>query len=61
MTATTSLPIRDAITGEPVTVTSHNRWVLLNAGDGEDAWLTPMAAQQLAARLLNAADEVADQ
>lgn len=64
----TSLTVRDAITGEPVSVWPHEahpelgggHHVLLGTGDGGDLWLTPTGARQLAAQLLNAADTVTE-
>lgn len=53
----TSLPITDAINGETVEVWPHRHWVCVGYGDGEDAWLTPIAARRLAAALLDAADD----
>lgn len=68
MTTPTALPIRDAITGEPVTVWPHGpahpdngggHYVLMNAGTGgADCWLTPTAALQLAHALLSAAEAI---
>lgn len=55
---TASLPVHDAITGEAATVWPHRKWVLLGTGTGEDVSLTPTAARQLAAQLLNAADTI---
>lgn len=65
---TTRLPIRDAITGEPVTVRPHpqchpdlggNHHVLLDTGTGgADLWLTPTAAVALADALRQAAADV---
>ena len=52
---TTSLPVHDALTGEPAEVWPNRKWVLLGTGTGEDVWLTPTAARQLAAQLIDAA------
>lgn len=67
-TAITALPIRDAITGHPVVVSSQpechpalggGRHVLLDPGtDGADLWLTPTAAVALADALRQAAADV---
>ena len=65
----THLPIRDAITGEPVKVWPHypshptlggGRHVLLDTGcpGGADLWLTPTAALALADALRQAAAAV---
>jgi hypothetical protein len=55
---TTSLTVRDAVTGEPAKVWPHRKWVLLGYDCNEDIYLTPTAAQLLAAQLLDAAAAV---
>lgn len=68
MTTIAALPIRDAITGDPVAVTpagechpdlGGGRHVLLDTGTGgADLWLTPTAAVALADALRQAAADV---
>lgn len=55
---TASLTVRDAITGEPATVRPHRHWVCVGYDRNEDIYLTPTAARQLAAQLLDAADTI---
>jgi hypothetical protein len=56
----TTTPIRDAITGDPVNVERHHRHVLVGYNGGNEMWLTPAGALQLAHVLMAAAHAVID-
>ncbi len=51
-------PIRDAITGDIITTEKHNQWVLVGSNGRDEMWLTPTAARELAAQVLDAAGQV---
>jgi hypothetical protein len=51
-------PIRDAITGDAITTERHNQHVLVGYNARSEMWLTPTAARELAAQVLNAADDI---
>jgi hypothetical protein len=51
-------PIRDAITGFPATIERHNQWVLVGHNGRDEIWLTPTAARELAAQVLDAARQL---